>query len=106
MWRADMTTWDVVEVACPNGLWPAKDADGVSIFDNTHFPSYEEALTKLTAEAKAYLKLSHDALKAAEENWQTASAGAADAVHALSKVMLVHKNRAICAVTSQEQVIT
>ena len=66
MWRADDDLWDVVEVECPNGLFPHHDADGKRIFDNTHFRTREEALVKLLAEADAFVSLSVDRLRRAE----------------------------------------
>jgi hypothetical protein len=43
MWRADMKQLKAVRVACPNGLYPASDANGIPIFENTHYPTAGEA---------------------------------------------------------------
>ena len=56
MWRADTAPWKAVEVECPDGLWPNSDADGETIFENTHFETQAEAEKHLRAEAKAGLK--------------------------------------------------
>lgn len=52
MWRADKKQMLPVEVACPDGLFPAHDADGEKIFENTHFKTRAECLTRLKGDAE------------------------------------------------------
>jgi len=52
MWRADKKQMRPVEVQCPDGLYPAKDSDGETIWDNTHFKTYSESLQRLREDAQ------------------------------------------------------
>jgi len=57
MYRADNDEWRVIQVECPNGLHPANDADGKTIYENTHFKTSKEAWKRLQREAQAWLSL-------------------------------------------------
>ncbi len=57
MWRADGEQLMPVLVACPDGLYPAKDADGVPIYENTHFQTRLEAWSKIRQEAEAAISI-------------------------------------------------
>lgn len=52
MWRADKKQMMPVQVACPDGLFPAHDADGEKIFENTHFKTRAECLARLKGDAE------------------------------------------------------
>lgn len=46
------------EVRCvTGGAWPARDSEGETCFENTHFSTQREALEKLRAESEARIKL-------------------------------------------------
>lgn len=55
-WRADKEKWFPVEVECPDGLYPHHDADGVKIFENTHFATRDECLERLRDDARIGVK--------------------------------------------------
>jgi hypothetical protein len=52
MWRADKKQMMPVNVLCPDGLFPANDADGEKIFENTHFKTRAECLARLRGDAE------------------------------------------------------
>lgn len=78
-WRADTKLWKPVEVACPDGLWPARDSDGEKIFDNTHFETENEAWSKLKSEAESYVSMTGNMVKTREEALLKAQIEAAEA---------------------------
>ena len=55
LWKYDEEKGTIKQVDCPNGGWPAKDADGVEIFDNTHFDTPERAWTEARDNAEAWV---------------------------------------------------
>jgi cell fate regulator YaaT (PSP1 superfamily) len=55
LYKVDSLKWEVRQVK--GGDWPAPDEEGDVCFDNTHFKSMGEALSKLKAEAQANLSL-------------------------------------------------
>ncbi len=52
MWRADKKQMKPVEVQCPDGLYPALDADGEKIWENTHFKTRAECMECLREGAR------------------------------------------------------
>lgn len=57
MYRADSKCSAPVPVECPEPTWPASDADGRTIYVNTHFASIDEAWERLQAEVDAGVSL-------------------------------------------------
>jgi hypothetical protein len=53
MWTFTYDPPDVIEVDCPEGLFPAKDSRGEPIYVNTHFPTRYQALDGLRREVSA-----------------------------------------------------
>lgn len=87
MWRADTAAGRAVMVECPNGLWPANDADGVPIFENTHFTTQEDAFLKVQADASARIELAARSVSKAEHALQEALREAGEAAKHWSAVM-------------------
>ncbi len=89
LWRADTELWEAVEVECPNGGYPGKDAEGIKIFDNTHFETEAAAWKRLEDEAAAGLSLDIRAMRHCE----SALAGAKERViESAVKVELLGRN--------------
>lgn len=66
-WKVDYKQWTVRSVECPNGIqWPNPDADGTTIYDNTHFHRRADAVHKLQANAKAGIATDRAAIERAE----------------------------------------
>lgn len=57
MYRVDPSQSSPVPVECPIPTWPNTDADGDTIYINTHFASIDEAWEKLQAEVDAGVSL-------------------------------------------------
>ena len=59
LWKARGGDEDpgIIEVECPKGRYPACDADGETIFDNTHFDTEAEAWERLAGDAAAGLSM-------------------------------------------------
>lgn len=66
LWRADTSLWKPVEVECPKGGYPESDADGIKIYNNTHFENQKEAWENLEAEVFAGLRLAANHLDECE----------------------------------------
>lgn len=86
MWRADKEKWEPVLVACPNGLYPEKDADGISIFENSHFESKALAWEFLLLESEAWVCLSGNDVVRVENTLAQVRSEAAEAAKAYSIV--------------------
>lgn len=56
MWRADKAEMKPIEVECPHGLFPHDDADGVKIYENTHFKTRAECIASLRKDAEISVK--------------------------------------------------
>ena len=79
LYRADTTLLTVVRVECPDGTkYPADDADGETIYDNTHFPTESEAWRRLMSEAQAGVSLAGSRVKDARSRLLDANQYAAD----------------------------
>jgi len=68
MWKSVYEEPYVVEVECEVPEYPNTDADGDTIFDNTHFKTQGEALEEQKDQAIAGISLDTSAIKRAEEN--------------------------------------
>ncbi len=79
MWRADEKQQEPVLVECPNGLYPAKDVDGFTVFENTHFENKEHAWDKLLRESEAWVMHSGCEIPRIEKKLQEAQQDAAEA---------------------------
>ena len=86
MWRADNTLWRPVHVVCPHGLYPSRDAEGHSIYENTHFFEKSEAWNKLLSESEAWVKLTGKDVLNAEKTLRKTKDIAAQAAKAFSLV--------------------
>lgn len=53
MYRVDPNRPSPVPVECPDPKWPNADADGQTIYENTHFAVIADAWEKLQAEVDA-----------------------------------------------------
>ena len=82
MWRGTSNMTSPIEVACPDGLHPNKDADGISIYENTHFKTEREAWQNIEDNVTAGVSLAGSEVKRAEEMMRLAEKNAADAVKA------------------------
>ena len=66
LWRADEGQGLAVYVECPDGGYPATDADGVQIYMNSHFGLEEEAWSNLFSNAAARIEAAGSQLTEAE----------------------------------------
>lgn len=66
MFRADDMSLTPVRVECPNGLWPAHDADGIQIYSNTHFELESDAWRRIYDNAKAWVSMAGRSVTQAE----------------------------------------
>lgn len=57
MYRVDPNRPSPIPVECPDPKWPNADADGQTIYENTHFVSIEKAWETLQAEVDAGVSL-------------------------------------------------
>jgi hypothetical protein len=88
-WRVDYAAWNVRPVECPDGIeWPEKDADGETIYDNTHFADHARAVAKLHSNAKASISLDRDAIARAEKEIRRLK----DVIVAASAAFLIEPN--------------
>lgn len=78
LWQTDLEQLRPVLVDCPDGRYPARDADGYLIFENTHFESEEAAWQRLEKELTSKLYLTGCALIEAEKQTQKRKEDAAD----------------------------
>ncbi|HSX49899.1 MAG TPA: hypothetical protein VLF09_03015 [Cellvibrio sp.] len=79
MFRADEDQQRPVKVSCPNGLWPAQDADGINIYENTHFELESDAWKRIYDNAKAWVSLAGRSVTQAENSLAEARADAGEA---------------------------
>lgn len=79
MWRAKdgMTKPKLVE--CPDGLYPANDADGIAIFVNTHFETEDEAWRSIESSVLAHVALAGNFVNRAKQQLKEAQEEAAEA---------------------------
>ena len=80
LWRINVEPAGVVLVECPRGRYPSKDADGHTVYDNTHFSTAAEAWDKVIAETSAGCSLAARDVERARAGLRRAEAGAADAL--------------------------
>lgn len=68
MWRADDGDTAPVAVECPGptAAYPSRDANGATIYVNTHFPTLEAAWAKLISSVRSQLFLAERDLQNAE----------------------------------------
>lgn len=90
MWRADIQLWQPIEVECPHGLYPHKDADGVAIYINTHFKTKTEALNKLLGEAEAWVSISERDLSRIKTDLKAIESECEKSHEALNAVKSLH----------------
>jgi len=86
LWRADTKQLKPVLVVCPHGGYPADDADGISIYNNTHFSTEAEAWDRLKAEADAGVSLAASDISEARSRLDKAHLRAANAVVKFARV--------------------
>lgn len=87
MWRADTKQLRAVRVACPNGLYPAKDADGEKIFVNTHYSTESEAWNHLRVHTEISVRWAAEAIEKAQRDLSAAQVRAGEAAIEFAKVM-------------------
>ena len=66
LWRADYEQGRAVCVEAPDGGYPASDADGIQIYDNSHFGAEEDAWADLFGHVAARIESAGDRLNEAE----------------------------------------
>ena len=79
LYRADTTLLTVVRVECPDGPKNAvEDADGCTIYVNTHFPTEAEAWERLMREVEAGVSLAGSRVLEVRSRLRDANQYAAD----------------------------
>ena len=78
MWRGSDGMTEPVKVECPDGLYPNNDADGMQIFENTHFRTEESAWQNIEDCILAGISLSGSAVEYAQSQLRQAERQAAD----------------------------
>jgi hypothetical protein len=78
LYRADTDLLRPVRVHCPDGRYPAHDADGKIVYENTHFDSERDAWECLFRNAQAGVSLAGGRVKEARQRVLEANQYAAD----------------------------
>lgn len=78
LYRADTDLLKPVRVLCPDGRYPAHDAEGHQVFDNSHFETEQEAWKHLLDNAEAGVSLAGGRVKEARQRVLEANQYAAD----------------------------
>jgi hypothetical protein len=78
LYRADTTLLTVVKAECPDDPWGELDADGCTIYVNTHFKTEAEAWEKLMREVEAGVSLAGSRVLEVRSRLQDANRYAAD----------------------------
>ena len=82
LWRADYEQARPAFVDCPNGGYPATDAEGNKIWENSHFATKEDAWNHLETSAAAGVENTGSTIESARHNMRKLELRAADrAVH-------------------------
>lgn len=79
-------TASLIEVECPNGRWPAVDADGETVFDNSHFNTREEAFAHRLHDAECVARFRAGQINELRQRLRDGEKRAADAVVYLAAV--------------------
>ncbi len=78
MWRGSDGMIEPVKVECPNGLYPNLDAEGIEIYENTHFHTEEAAWQNIEDCVLAGVSLSGSAVENAQSQLRQAEKQAAE----------------------------
>jgi len=87
MWRINEIDVLPKLVDCPDGLYPESDADGVKIFENTHFVTREEAMKNIEENLLARVVFWGRTVTRREKELEETRKDAADAAAALAKFL-------------------
>lgn len=87
LWRDDYDLMRPVRVECPSGGYPASDADGVRICDNTHWPTEEESWESMRREVEAHVCCRASDVKNAERGLVLARERAAEACKEMAEYL-------------------
>lgn len=82
LWKVSTQAWTVRSVEC-EGTWPKRDADGDTVFVNTHFEDEGDAWTHLLREAEAVVSVYARALAQARGEVRRIEEALGDAANAL-----------------------
>jgi hypothetical protein len=88
LWRADRDAARPILVSCPDGEYPASDADGVKIYENSHFEELEDAWQSLENNAAAGVELVGGTIEGIRNQLRIAERRAADRAVFFSRVRL------------------
>jgi hypothetical protein len=86
LWKVDYKAWTVRQVE--GNPWPAKDSEGETCFENTHFATEGEAWDMLFTNASAIVRSAGNAVQQAKKALDAAHRESGEAAHAF---MLVHE---------------
>jgi hypothetical protein len=78
LYRADAEQLKPVRVLCPDGRYPARDAEGYCVFVNSHFDTEQEAWQYLLDNAEAGVSLAGGRVKEARQRVLEANQYAAE----------------------------
>jgi hypothetical protein len=78
LYRADADQLKPVWVHCPEGRYPAKDADGQVVYINSHFDTEAAAWKNLLDNSEAGVRLAGSQVKRAKQQLLEANQDAAD----------------------------
>jgi hypothetical protein len=85
LWKRDTKNWEVRQVT--GELYPGRDSEGDSCYENTHFLNEDDAWASLRAEAEAVVSLSAGNVENAKQSLLRANAEAGEAVIIMTKVI-------------------
>jgi hypothetical protein len=91
LWRVDYDALSVAEVDCPDGGFPARDADGVKIFDNSHFRTEEDAWIAIERDVNSHIVMVGRAVEDARERLRKIEVEAGDAALRALKLDRIQK---------------
>ena len=78
LYRADDKLLKPIRVHCPNGRYPAKDADGQVVYINSHFDTEAAAWKSLLDNSQAGVSLAGSQVKRAKQQLLEANQDAAE----------------------------
>ena len=86
LFKFDLKTGTVTPVECESTKWLTKDADGATIYENTHFKKEADAWEALEREARAWVQFGASDLEALRKREVEATRELADRTLVLVRI--------------------
>jgi hypothetical protein len=95
MYRVEAREGRIVEVECQSNLYRTQDADGRTVYENTHFLEEAAAVRRLMADCEAGVHLAADAMEQAREEVRRCEKHCADASIAWRKAKVLWEEKVL-----------